>query len=266
MISDTHVHTSFSKDSTAAPPAQVERCLALGMKEVCITDHHDYQANAGENDFVLDFSDYLPYMERLRQRYAGRIRVNVGVELGLQLRVRPELEALANSLKVDYLIGSSLFVDGKDPYFPEFFEGKSEKEAYGRYFQVTLERIRAMDCFDAFGHLDYIVRYGPNTNRHNTYQAYREWIGPILETLIEKGKALECNTAGFRYGLGQPNPSEDILRHYRSLGGELITVGSDAHEPGHVAYGFDRLPGLLKSCGFRYYTVYHSRIPEFIPL
>ena len=55
MISDTHVHTSFSKDSTAAPPAQVERCLALGMKEVCITDHHDYQANAGENDFVLIF-------------------------------------------------------------------------------------------------------------------------------------------------------------------------------------------------------------------
>ena len=122
---------------------------------------------------MLDFSDYLPYMERLRQRYAGRIRVNVGVELGLQLRVRPELEALANSLKVDYLIGSSHFVDGQDPYFPEFFEGKSENEAYGRYFQVTLERIRAMDCFDAFGHLDYIVRYGPNTNRHNTYQAYQ---------------------------------------------------------------------------------------------
>ena len=137
----------------------------------------------------------------LRQEYEGRIRINIGVELGLQVRIREYLENLASSLTVDYIIGSSHFIDQTDPYYPGFFEGRSEQDAYRRYFEVSLERIRTLDCFDSFGHLDYVVRYGPTTNHNYSYDAYREYIDPILRTLIEKGRALECNTAGFKYGL-----------------------------------------------------------------
>lgn len=137
---------------------------------------------------------------------------------------------------------------------------------YKHYFEVTLDRIRALDCFDSFGHLDYIVRYGSTSNRHYSFQAYQDQIDPILKALIEKGKALECNTAGFRYGLNHPNPCEDILKRYHELGGELLTLGSDAHSPKAIACEFDRMQAILKDCGFRYITVYRQRKPYPLPL
>lgn len=269
MLSDCHMHTEFSADSDTPVRSQVERALDLGMQEICITDHHDYDTCVpGDRCFLLDFESYFSYMRKIRQIYGGRIRVGIGVELGLQLHIREYLENLVHSFPedVDYLIGSSHFIDRLDPYYPQYFEGRSERDSYIRYFEVTLDRIRGIDCFDAFGHLDYVVRYGPNRNRFYDFKSYQEYIDPILKTLIEKGKALECNAGGLKYGLGHPNPGEDILRRYRELGGELVTVGSDAHAPRHIGFQFDRVQEILLGCGFRYYTVYHRRQPVFLPL
>jgi histidinol-phosphatase (PHP family) len=91
-------------------------------------------------------------------------------------------------------------------------------------------------------------------------------IDEILKKLIEAGKGIEINTAGLRYGMGQTNPHEKILRRYRELGGEIISVGSDSHEPAQLAYAFDLVPRLLQNCGFRYYTEFSQRKPEMIPL
>ena len=83
---------------------------------------------------------------------------------------------------------------------------------------------------------------------------------------ISKGKGIEVNTGGFKYGLGHPNPTEDIIRRYRELGGEIITMGADAHVPEYVAYEFDKTAQIIKNCGFKYYTVFKNRKAEFIPL
>ena len=119
---------------------------------------------------------------------------------------------------------------------------------------------------DSYGHIDYVVRYGPNKNTFYSYERYRDLIDEILKTLIEKGIALEVNTAGYKYGLGAPNPHPDILKKYRSMGGELLTVGSDAHRPEHLAYDFQKVTPLLKECGFKAYTVFEKRVPKFLPL
>lgn len=65
-------------------------------------------------------------------------------------------------------------------------------------------------------------------NENYTYARYSDVIDEILRLLIEKGKGIEINTGGFKYGLGHPNPCEEILARYRELGGEIITVGADA--------------------------------------
>ena len=129
-----------------------------------------------------------------------------------------------------------------------------------------MENLDSFSDIDAYGHLDYVVRYGPNKNQFYTYEHYKDLIDEILKALIEKGIALEVNTAGYKYGLGAPNPHPDILRQYRRMGGELITVGSDAHAPEHLAYDFFRVNPLLKECGFSAYTVYENRKPRFLPL
>lgn len=266
MFSDFHVHTDFSGDCDTPARDQIRQAIALGMKELCITDHHDYDVPFSNIDFTLDVPSYLPYIEKLQQEYLPQIRIGTGIELGLQTHLKDYLEELVHTCSFDFIIGSNHFVDGRDPYFPDFFSGRTEEDAYRHYFEVSLKRIQMLDCFDVLGHLDYIVRYGPDKNQHYSFHRYQEWIDPILKLLIEKGKGLECNTAGYKYGLGHPNPSEDILTRYRQLGGEILTIGSDSHAPQHIGYCFDQAKPLLEQCGFRYYTVFHRRKPEFIPL
>ncbi len=265
MLCDFHLHTSFSGDSQTPPERQIEQAIALGMKRICITDHHDYDVICN-TDFSLDIPAYFPAMEKLREQFKDQIQIEIGIELGLQRHITDYLNQLAESWPFDYIIGSSHFIDGLDPYYPPFFEGRTEQEAYARFFEVSQKRVQTMDCFDSYGHLDYVVRYGPNRNREYRFSDYQEWIDPLLKTLIERGKGLECNTGGFHYGLGQPNPSTDILKRYRQLGGEIITVGSDAHVPEKLGYDFPRAAELLSACGFRYYTVFHQRKPEFLKL
>lgn len=265
MLCDFHLHTEFSGDSDTPAVSQIEKAIALGMPRICITDHHDMDI-VSPCDFNLDLPAYFPAMESLRGSYQNKIQIEIGIELGLQNHISSKLFETSKQYPFDYIIGSCHFIDGLDPYYPEFFQGKSETEAYRRFFEVTLSRVEALDCFDSLGHLDYVVRYGPNKNRHYHYEDYQDLIDSILKTLIRKGKALECNTGGFHYGLGHPNPCEEILCRYRELGGELITIGSDAHTPEYVGFDFNPTGKLLKACGFSHYTVYHQRQPEFLPL
>lgn len=267
MLPDYHVHTEFSGDSEALVRDQIEAAVRLGMKEICITDHHDYGTAAMTPiDFTLDIPAYLPAIHAAAEEYKDRIHVFTGIELGLMMREKEYLMNLSDDLMVDYIIGSSHFVDGYDVYDREYFAGRLEAASYRRYFEATLTRVQAMDCFDSLGHLDYIVRYGPERNKNYRPADYMDIIDEILRILVDRGQALECNTAGFKYGLGHPHPQEEILLRYRELGGELITIGSDAHTPSQVGGFFPQTQELLKSCGFRYYTVFHERKPELYKL
>ena len=92
---------------------------------------------------------------------------------------------------------------------------------------------------------------------------YKDAIDPILELLVQQGKGLELNTGSFRYGLRQPHPCTDVLRRYHELGGEIITVGTDAHKPQDVGSYLDLASEILQLCGFKYYTIYEKRSPEY---
>ncbi len=265
MLCDFHLHTDFSGDSQTPAAVQIEKAILLGMPRICITDHHDMDV-VSSCDFSLNLPAYFPAMKQLQTQYREKIQIEIGIELGLQNHISGKLMEVSSQYPFDYIIGSCHFIDSLDPYYPEFFQGKTEKQAYRRFFEVTLSRVQNLNCFDSLGHLDYVVRYGPSKNRDYHYSDYQDLIDCILKVLIQKGKALECNTGGFHYGLDHPNPCEEILCRYRELGGELLTIGSDAHSPEYIGFDFERARELLKCCGFSYYTVYHQRKPEFLTL
>jgi len=110
------------------------------------------------------------------------------------------------------------------------------------------------------------VRYAPNKDFYYKPSDYTDMNDVFLRTLIEKGIALELNTAGLKYGMLQANPHIEILKHYRELGGELVTIGADGHKIEHIAWDFKKAEEILKEAGFRYYAVYRRRKPEMVKI
>ena len=268
MFWDTHMHSNFSGDSDSTPESMIEAAVCKRLSGICFTDHMDYDYPFHPQKpvvFEFDADEYDRKVHALQRQYADRLPVLFGIELGLQPHLAGKHAQLLQAYPFDFVIGSSHVVHGKDPYYADYYEGRTEDEAYLEYFHSILENIRAFGNFDVYGHLDYVVRYGPHKNANYSYEKYAEVIDEILRQLIRLGKGIEVNTAGFKYGLGHPNPCEDILKRYRELGGEIITLGADAHQPGQVAYCFEKLPQLLQSCGFSYYTIFKNRKAEFVP-
>lgn len=266
MLWDTHMHSQYSGDSDAPQDAMINAAIEKGLGGICFTDHLDIDYPNEPDLFLLDLPNYSASVLAQKEHFKGRIDLRLGIELGLQPHLATLHADILSQYPFDFVIGSSHVVHGIDPYYPVFYEGRAEEDCYLEYFESILENIRAFDGFDVYGHIDYVVRYGPNRNTNYSYAKYKDVIDAILRLLIEKGKGIEINMGGFKYGLNHPNPTEEIIARYRELGGEIITIGADAHQPEHVAYDFAKVPAILKESGFRYFTVFRERKPEFIKL
>lgn len=270
VLSDYHMHTSFSGDSETPMEKMIEKGISLGLKNMCFTEHMDmdfpYTKPEEEGMFELNTDSYLFDLIKYKEKYADKMNIYFGVELGIQPHISKELAKYAKEYDFDFIIASSHLCNKKDPYYPKFYEGRSEEEAYREYFTSILDNLRKFSNFDVYGHLDYVVRYGPNKDRDYSYDKYKDVLDNILNWLIEHEKGIEVNTGGIHYGLKELNPCTDIIRRYRELGGEIVTVGSDAHTPERIAEGFGRVEEILKACGYKYYTVFAKRSPEYVKL
>ncbi|MGN0166624.1 MAG: histidinol-phosphatase HisJ family protein [Acetatifactor sp.] len=268
--SDCHLHSSYSGDSETPMEEMILQGISQGLNTMCFTEHQDYDypdsPDGPGSVFLLNTDSYLYELARLKEKYQDKIRVLFGVELGLQPQLMRQNAVYAKSYEFDFIIGSSHICHGKDPYYPDFFEGRSEEEAYREYFTSILENIKKFSNFDVYGHLDYVVRYGANMDRNYSYEKYRDIFDAILELLLEKGKGIELNTGGITKGMKDFHPCMGVLKRYRELGGEIITVGSDSHDAEHIATSFARASEVLKECGFRYYTVFEKRTAEYVKL
>lgn len=267
ITADFHLHTSFSGDSDTPMEEMILKGIELGLTEMCFTEHNDFDYPVTERDvpgmWEVNADSYLYDFLKLREKYAGKIALLFGVELGLQPHLSKRNAAFAKAHDYDFIIGSSHLCHGQDPYYPSFYEGRPQEAAYLEYFESILENLNVYGNFDVYGHLDYVVRYGPTKDQGYAYENYRDIFDAILKKLIGMEKGIEINTGALPKGLREPNPCAGILKRYRELGGEIVTVGSDAHEPKLIAYAFDRAAEIIKDCGFRYYATYEKRIPSF---
>ncbi len=267
ITSDCHMHTEFSTDCDTPVREMVEGALKKGLKAICFTDHNDkdypFHEEIGIEDFTFDTDRYFDNMRAYQKEYEARLDIRIGIEIGLQPHLGKYYQELIQKYPFDFVIGSIHVVHGKDPYYREIFEGRTDDEVYRETFEATLESLDAIHDFDVLGHIDYVVRYGKEQAKHYSYAKYADVIDAILKKVIDMGKGIELNTAGFKYGLGFCHPHPDIIKRYRELGGEILTVGADGHKPEHIAYDFERVSGILKECGFKYYTEFKGRKPIF---
>ncbi len=266
MIWDQHMHCEFSGDSDSPMESMIVASIEKGLSGLCFTDHLDFDYKESPHLFDLDVDSYYKKINEMIEKYKNKIDIHFGIEIGLQPHINEDNRLITQKYPFDFVIGSSHVVNSMDPYYPEYYKGKTEDEAYMEYFESIISNLNSNPDFDVYGHIDYVVRYGPNKNKFYSYKKFEDIIDEILRRLIESGKGIEINTGGFKYGLGHPNPTEDIIRRYKELGGEIITIGADAHKPEHIAYDFEKIPAILKNAGFDYYCVFKNRKPEFIKI
>ena len=270
---DMHMHTWFSTDSEACPCDMADEAVRKGLKTICFTDHFDKDDLEWGEEGIFDVDAYFVEMQKLQEEYAGKLNIRIGIELGLRTYLKDYYEELTKKYPFDFVIGSVHNVPYKkdaegnilytDPAAEKLFTDRTDKEAYRLMMETTLENVRTSDCFQTLGHLDYVVRYGKSREKEYSYTDYADIIDEILKLLIEKEKGLEVNSAGLKYGLPFAHPHPDVLKRYRELGGEIITIGADAHKPEHIAYDFAKAEEIVKSCGFKYYTEFFEQKPVF---
>lgn len=266
---DTHTHCLHSFDSNAEIDDMINAAINAGLSGICFTDHHDIdfpKTDPADPDALLDIPRHLYEIADSKLRFKDNIEVYCGIEIGLQPHVAAQNTDIIQNHDFDFVIGSCHVLNGEDPYYGGVYKGRDESEVHREYFESVMENITAFHDFDVFGHLDYIVRYGPNKDLEYNYEKHADIIDDILRKLISMDKGIEVNTSGLKSGLKYPNPCFDIIRRYRELGGDIITTGSDAHEPSTVGYEFGILSDMLRSAGFDHFNIFKNRTPFSIPL
>lgn len=273
ITADFHTHSNYSTDCDISMEDMILQAIHSGLTDYCFTDHMDYLYSKEDPSlFTFDPQAYAAAVLTLKEKYKNQITIRLGIELGLRNEaeikslVRDYYQALTTSYPFDFIIGSTHQLFYGDPYEKDFWKDRLVSDTLTAYFTSILENISFYQDFDVYGHLDYLVRYLPVKEKDYAYSDYQDLIDLLLKSLIEKGKGIECNTSGYFYGLSSPHPKAEILKRYRALGGEILTIGSDAHKITQIGYDFNKACELLKSLGYRYYTVFDARNPMFYPL
>lgn len=264
---DYHMHSHHSGDSKESMDAMVLSAIAKGLTHMCITEHMDLEypdtPDTPAGSFELDIELYKKELFACRERYAGSIELGFGIEMGMQPHLTKQNTEIVLSQEFDFVIASSHLLMGLDPCFHKMPEGMTDKDMYQRYFEEELECIRTFENFDVYGHIDYVIRYGKEKDRNYSYHIYEDLFEEMITVLLQKGKGIELNTAGVRKGLRNMHPCMEFLKRYRERGGEVITVGSDAHVAGDIGADFDKAAQILAACGFEYYCTFKNRVPQF---
>lgn len=265
MRADVHMHCGFSNDSETRPEDMVENAIAKGLSVICFTDHYDKDNLDWGDEAIFDVESYFQKMIELQEEYRDRIEIRIGVEIGMQPYLAEYYQNFMAQHPFDFVIGSVHSVLEHDVAL-DFFQKHSDPEGYKIYFEEMLQDVQKIKSYDVLGHLDYIVRYSNQGSKGFDLNDYMDIIEEILKQVIAHGKGIEMNMSGLKYGLGAPHPQPEIIKRYRELGGEIITVGADGHIPEHIAYDYHLADDILKSCGFKYYTEFKGRKPLFVKI
>ena len=261
---DYHMHSQFSCDARTTMEEMCRASVALGLDEIAMTDHLDVHP-LDECPGFYKPDEYFAELERCRELFAGKLVIRAGIEIGDSHRFAEEIAQVVRARPYDFSIGSVHWIDDEAPFGAPFFQRHDAAWAYSGYFREMTGLARAED-YDVVGHLDLPKREGTEFYGAFKCDDYSDVVRDVLKALVERGKGIEINTSGWRRSAGEPCPALPILRWYAELGGEILTIGSDAHRPIHVALRRAEAVEMAREAGLRWLTTFEARRPIQHPL
>lgn len=266
-LCDYHTHTHASPDGFHSAQEMAEAAVRAGLSELVITDHFDVAEEP-----IPEYADFVFDLEKLKREvyaaaaaYRGRVTVKLGIELGQGHHIPEMAQELLSGAEFDFVLGSlhNLYRQ-TDYYFVDY--ASADLAALIQAYTEDLYRMAASADFDVAAHLTYPLRYIKSYDPNFDLRPFYDDFAQVMKKLIERGKGLEVNTSTLRKGLGFTMPPDGLLRLYRELGGEILTVGSDAHTTQDVGCDIAGTRRHLAELGFRYLAVYERREPRFLNL
>lgn len=269
-IHDQHLHSLHSFDSQASPDENVERAIELGLDGLTFTEHFDTHPDDAPT-CIYDDAAYTATIARLREKYAGAIWIGKGVEVCYQ---PPQMDRTVDFLRrhsFDLVLVSVHYMQGRAVHIPEYLQGRSCSELTRDYLLAVRDAMR--DCarlhrlhgrlFDVLAHPDFIKRY---THRFLGEVAVDECgaeLDDAFTAALEADIVPEINTSTLRQGLDAPMPSVSAVGRYARLGGQAMSLGSDAHRSSDVGGHFPVAASMLREAGLRF-AAFRQRQREFV--
>lgn len=256
---DFHMHSHVSFDAKDTGENMAKAALQAGLKEICFTDHLDYDPLGHMQNIAFETEKYNAEYDHLE---IPGLLIRRGVEFGMTVDNRAQFKKDLQRRPFDFVLGSVHFVDDVDVYYTDYWQDKTVFQAERRYLETVLDCVRLHEDFDVLAHLTFIGKATAHpAPRPVPFHEHREVIDEILRAVAAKGKGLELNTSG-KDRCGDFLPAMEYFRRFKELGGEIITVGSDAHQCHRVGqYTFDACE-IFKEI-FGYVCTFEKRRPIF---
>lgn len=257
-LADYHLHTNHSFDSTQTLMDVCNKAVEMSLKEIAITDHFSVIEGRGSYGF-MNKEKYLKDIELHKDLFKDKLIIKKGLEICEPHLNEDDIEKEIVNMNLDFILGSIHNIDGKG--MNTFAEDLTGNILYERYFQEILNLSKSKHV-DVIAHMDFIKRYAFSKCGLCDVKKNEGLLREVFKSIISTGKGIEINTSGLRSACNEALPGIDILKLYKECGGEIITVGSDAHFTKDVGYGIKESYEILRELGYKYTFTFKNRQPH----
>jgi len=266
-VPDYHMHTPRCNHAIGTVREYAAAAVRLGLSEIGLSDHSPMPGGF-DKEWRMDHSempDYLAEVEQVREQFAGRLAVRIGLEADFHPGTEDYVREMIDSYDWDYVMGSVHYIggwgfDNEDNL--DQWRGRDVEDSYRAYFDLVAQSA-ASGMFDIIGHPDLIKKFCHRPPLGSARVADAE--EAMLQAVKQAGCALEISSAGLRKPVGEVYPHGRILA--RAIELDIpFAFGSDAHAPGEVGHGMDACLAMLEACGASNVMAFKQRKRSTVPL
>lgn len=263
MIADYHIHTHLCKHAIGSPLEYAVSAQALGLTEICFTDHAP-SPDGYDPGNRMELDSFPRYREIYEEISASvGIPVLYGIEADYYRSEPGFLEKWLAAQPFDYVLGSVHYLDrwGIDnPDEVNVWKSANVRSVWKEYFTMVSE-LAGTGLFDSVAHMDLPKKFGYRPPESEI----PDIVAPALDSIAEASMAIEINTSGLRRPVHEIYPSQMILSMARERGIPVL-FGSDSHRPQDVGADFAAAIRLALSAGYTEYVTYRNRRKTTLPI
>ncbi|MFC4025165.1 histidinol-phosphatase HisJ family protein [Oceanobacillus longus] len=262
-LTEYHHHTDNSFDSKASMDEVCVEAVKRGINEICFTEHFSVNPHVPTYGH-MNFERYFSQIDSAREKYKNNLVIKAGIELCEPHLMKHEYKQALQNFDFDFILGSVHNI--QEVKLRKYMVEKDPIDVYHGYFKEVYYLVSEADI-DVIAHLDLMKRYAIETKGNYEFDHFQDILKKILNKAIERGIGIEINTSGLsNMKILEAFPTMDILKLYQSLGGKILTIGSDSHRVETVGSHLNKALKMAKEAGFNYIYTFEKRKPKAVKI